>query len=479
MQELERLATRVIALKAQSQKAQKPVPLQGLFSIVRLCISSTFAHLLRTVYPSVIIPYAQRVDEIVTKAALEAGGFPALAAAPATDAERQHTARRLFLYVPLGGMGLYSCVRNSPAAFLGSAALTCETVRDIGLDPLKPDHAELPYVREHKAALESIQARLPGCVEIKNWTLSSILGASRAKLQHYISLELAKAERADILASFPETEDGRLRRAAFEECGQPKAGAWVHARASDPLCVLNNGEFWIAFAIRVGITRRLYPEVSHNAVCKACKQPVGHDIPAHCFGPCSKAAKRGRNIRHTALKNTIATVERQAVPGTNIIMEPFVAAITGALPTLPKYARSRADVFVRPPGSLGYIVDATLVDATLGPVPAPNTSYEAGKATEQAFVDKVTQYTSERFNVDPQRFRGAAFDIRGAPSKSTLVYLKEIKNRESKSNPMTPRSVIACRLYQRVSVAIQRAIAYNVMEYRLWRVPVAVAVAVA
>ena len=184
-------------------------------------------------------------------------------------------------------------------------------------------------------------------------------------------------------------------------------------------------------------------------------------------------------MMHTALKNTIATVERQAVPGTNIIMEPFVAAITGAMPTLPKYARSRADVFVRPPGSLGYIVDATLVDATLGPVPAPNTSYEAGKATEQAFVDKVTQYTSERFNVDPQRFRGAAFDIRGAPSKSTLVYLKEIKNRESKSSPMTPRSVIACRLYQRVSVAIQRAIAYNVMEYRLWRVPVAVAVAVA
>jgi hypothetical protein len=34
-----------------------------------------------------------------------------------------------------------------------------------------------------------------------------------------------------------------------------------------------------------------------------------------------------------------------------------------------------------------------------------------------------------------------------------------------------------CRLYQRVSVAIIRAIAYNVMEYRCWRVPVAVPVA--
>ena len=80
------------------------------------------------------------------------------------------------------------------------------------------------------------------------------------------------------------------------------------------------------------------------------------------------------------------------------------------------------------------------------------------------------------FDLDPRSFRAAAFDIRGAPSKSTLAYLKEIKNRESKFNPKTPRSVIACRLYQRVSVAIQRAIAYNIMEFRLWRVPVAVPV---
>ena len=160
-------------------------------------------------------------------------------------------------------------------------------------------------------------------------------------------------------------------------------------------------------------------------------------------------------------------------------MEPFVTATTGAVPTDAKFAKSRADVFVRPPGSLGYIVDATIVDATLGLEPAPNTSYEAGKATEQAFDEKVTQYTSERFILDKQRFRAAAFDFRGAPSKSTLVYMKEIKHREIKANPKTPRSVIACRLYQRISVAIQRAIAYNVMEYRLWRVPVAVPVAAA
>ena len=67
--------------------------------------------------------------------------------------------------------------------------------------------------------------------------------------------------------------------------------------------------------------------------------------------------------------------------------------------------------------------------------------------------------------------------FRGAPSKSTLVYVKEIKLCEIKANPKTPKSVIACRLYQRISVVIRRTIACNVMEYRLWRVPVEVPVA--
>ena len=477
------VAKRVIALKAQSQKLSKAVPLQGLYDIVRLCISSTFSHLLRTVYPSVIRPYAQRVDAIVTKAAFEAGGLTAIASTDPSDLERQRAAARLFVRIRLGGMGLYSCVDNSLAAFLGSAALTCETVRDLSrdtsFDPAKPNAAELPYVREHLDAIEQLKRRLPDCAEIQNWTLHSVLGASRPRLQAFIGEQLAKVARADVLAAFPDTDAGRQARAEFEECSEKKAGAWLQARALDPNCVLNNAEFWIAFGIRVGLAHRLYPEVSPHAVCKACKRAIGPSVPAHAFSECSKARRRGQNLRHTALKNAIATVERLSVAGTHIIMEPFVTATTGAVPTDAKFAKSRADVFVRPPGSLGYIVDATIVDATLGLEPAPNTSYEAGKATEQAFDEKVTQYTSERFTLDKQRFRAAAFDFRGAPSKSTLVYMKEIKHREIKANPKTPRSVIACRLYQRISVAIQRAIAYNVMEYRLWRVPVAVPVAAA
>jgi hypothetical protein len=412
------------------------------------------------------------VDEIVVRTALEAGGFPAVAATQPADPERQLIAKRLFLRVRHGGMGLFSCAANARAAFLGSAALTNETVRDIGIDPKKPEAAQLPYVKEHKDAIEWFKQRLPGCSEIKNWNIDYIFGAPESKLQHYLSEELAKADREDVLALFPDTEDGRQRRAEFEECGVPKAGAWVNANTADKLCQLNNGEFWIACAMRLGLTRKLYPEVSPNAICKACKQAVGTDVPIHGFR-CSKSGRRGRNLLHTASKNGLATVERLAAPGTNILMEPFVVPSTGAQPTEQKYARSRADISVRANG-VHYIVDVTIVDATLGAKPV-NTTYEAGKATEQAYNDKVTQYTVTRFSgLSEQQLRVAAFDPRGGPSKSTLAYLKEIKRRECSHKPTIPKSVIAARLYQRVSVAVQRAVAYNVMEYRLWRVPVAV-----
>ena len=54
-----------------------------------------------------------------------------------------------------------------------------------------------------------------------------------------------------------------------------------------------------------------------------------------------------------------------------------------------------------------------------------------------------------------------------------------LTRREISHNKSTPKSVrvVACRLYQRVSVAIIRALASKVMEYRCWRVSVAVPVA--
>ena len=75
---------------------------------------------------------------------------------------------------------------------------------------------------------------------------------------------------------------------------------------------------------------------------------------------------------------------------------------------------------------------------------------------------------------DKTQLRIAAYDFRGGPCEGTLNYTKEIAHREHDSKPWIPYSVVASRLFQRVSVAIQRAVAYNVMEYRAWRVPVAV-----
>ena len=92
---------------------------------------------------------------------------------------------------------------------------------------------------------------------------------------------------------------------------------------------------------------------------------------------------------------------------------------------------SRADVDVRTPTGVNYIVDVTIVQVDAAAGPNPN-DYEhtVGKATEAAFDEKVTQYCHERFRIPTASLRVGAFDMR----------LKETIVRESKS---------------RVSVAIQ------------------------
>ena len=375
--------------------------------------------------------------------------------------------------MPLASILVLNTTTPKNASFLGSAALTCDTVRDLGIDPLGAEQSQ--YVTELREALARVQARLPRCDEIKNWTLASLLSKSAPRLQHYISAELAKAEKADILASFPDTTKGRQAQAEFAECGASKAGAWVVARPRDYLSRLNNGEWWLSTALRLGVNP--YPEVSPACLCDACKLAIGPCVISHSTH-CSSAGRRGRCLRHTGAKNVIATVERNAEAGTNVVMEPFIMATFGGPDSMPPsesgFARSRADLAVRTPGGANYVVDVTIVDATIGLDPA-NNNYVVGKGTEKAFDDKVAQYQLRFPNMDiPSQFRAAAFDFRGGASKGTVEYMQEIARREHKSNPAIPFSVVASRLYQRVSVAIQRAVAYNAMEYRYWRVPVAV-----
>ncbi len=286
---------------------------------------------------------------------------------------------------------------------------------------------------------------------------------------------MTKVELADLLKSFPDTPDGRQRRAEFMECGHGKAGMWVLARPLDYLSRLTNGEWWLSSAIRLGINP--YPEVHPSAVCKACKQPIGVVITHSQH--CPKAGRRGRNLRHTGVKNALATLERRAEAGTNTIMEPFIQPYLGGPVEMPSstekdYSSSRADVAVRTPSGANYVVDVTIVDATCGPAPASD-NYIAGKGTEKAFDDKVVQHVQRFPKIDVQtQLRIAAFDLRGGMSECTIGYAQEIITREHEANPLIPKSVVASRLYQRLSVSVVRSVAYNAMEYRIWRVPVAV-----
>jgi len=511
---LRTLTERIVALK-KVEAGNEAVSLQGLFAIIRLCIPASFSHLLRTVYPSIIAPFAKHVDDIVLRAALSCSGHGKLAEADVNDPELCRVSKRVLLPTDLGGLGIFSCFNNMHAAFLGSASLTCETVSDLGRKPPAPavvpgsavvlgpqEVAPVPapiaadapalvpaitaishtppesqYLREHKDSLAAVQARIKSsgikCAEIEQWTVASIFKESVSGRQRYISQQLALALQADILASFDKsTPEGARSRAVFQECSVPKAGAWITASPRDYYTRMYNGEWYLAVAARLDINP--YPEVHPSTKCDSCKDPVGPSVPSHAIH-CSAVARRAICMRHSGLKAAFAKVEQCAEAGTWIIIEPFVQPFFGGgdhmPPSDPKFAASRADIGVRAHSGANYVVDVTIIDATLGQL--PNT-YIPGKATDKAFNDKVEQYTTRFKKLDAcAQLRVAAFDTRGGPSKGTLGYMKSIISRESKSKPLTPKSVIAARVYSRISVAIQRAIAYNTMEYRLWRVPAA------
>ena len=166
-------------------------------------------------------------------------------------------------------------------------------------------------------------------------------------------------------------------------------------------------------------------------------------------------------------------MESGAQVGTHVINEPNIKAQLGVNTSLPKWDRSRGDVGVRTAdGRSLYIVDVTIVDATLSL--KPNKPYKMGEGTEEAFCTKVAEHT-ERFPDSDvaKNLRVGNCDLRGGLGKGFLAYLKELNAREHRNNKHIRKSVIASRNYQRISVAIQRCVAYNVAEYRYWRVPVA------
>ena len=382
--------------------------------------------------------------------------------------------QRLFLPVILGGMGLFSCVRNMDAALLGSALLTCDLVRELRGDasPAPTVADDIPYVLEHRAALERVRASVPGSVELQQWTYQSLFEKGVPDRQQFIAEELANVACADILRSFDvSTTEGTARYKAFVECGALKAGSWVTAGALDYHSRLTNGEWFLSAAARQGINP--YPEVSPHAICRSCNHPIGPDVVDHA-NHCDSCRRRAQALRHTVVKTSTIIIERKSEHGTYVTPEPFVQAIFGGPdcmpPSSPAFIRSRADLYVRTPGGASYIVDVTIIDATRDPSPAA--TYVMGAATELAQHEKMVQYKTRFPRLDvPSQLRVAAFDVRGGISTGTYAYFQEIIARESASKPSTPKSVIANRVYSRFSVSVQRSIANNIMEFRYGQVP--------
>ena len=160
VQQVRSLAEQIVALKnVKPFELKEPVLLQGLFAIVRMCLPPVFSHLLRTIYPSIIGPFARQVDDIVLRTALSCCGHGKLADADSNDAELHRVSKRVFLSTSQGGLGVFSCHSNMQAAFIGSASLTCETVRELGHKPPDPDFTPTISARQRTLECQSPRSR--------------------------------------------------------------------------------------------------------------------------------------------------------------------------------------------------------------------------------------------------------------------------------------------------------------------------------
>jgi len=107
---------------------------QRIFALIRMCVSSRFGHLLRTVMPELTELPARRIDDAVFRTVMHILGhhpdaFPTGGLGLATRA-------RVFLPISSGGFGFTSCEFTRHAAYVASVLLCAPHINNT--EPLVP-----------------------------------------------------------------------------------------------------------------------------------------------------------------------------------------------------------------------------------------------------------------------------------------------------------------------------------------------------
>ena len=479
--ELDALAT---MLEDAAQDEKIDASWQSLFSLVKHCVATRYHFLVRVLLPSQVRSFAEAVDARLVRLALRVSGhWRAAAEDPSILDDVRLRDRMILLPSRWGGLG----IPRLPvlAGFVGAAALIGPAVK--GLDPSVDFNADTRYRRELEAALESLKEAInrppPDATAesdeepdsepdgdadeirvddatLKSLTVDTIYSRARRKIQAVLASKQAAVEATAIRdALLRQGDKGRAAAARFVDRWQKGASAWLNATRLDPWQRLKNAHFRVAVGTLLGIN--CFAEVAAETPCPHCHDAVGADLVEHALR-CRAAYTGDNNRRHQAMQQVLLYLLRLA--GATVVTTPGVASFTAAEPKDASHAGRQLDLGVHalddgPPIAL----DLCVSDCGTGKV-SPN--YKTGAKCVAKGKAKKKKYFARFTGIKEAELCCPSYGRTGSKNEDAVVLQKRINKALAAANPTTPYSQVAARVSQVISVALQRAVAYNALDFR-------------
>ncbi|KAJ9437851.1 hypothetical protein DIPPA_25035, partial [Diplonema papillatum] len=233
----------------------------------------------------------------------------------------------------LGGLGLHSCSSTAAIAGVAAALSGWEAGQDLmstetrarvsqAADPLCQAAVNCPHLAQHPTVLTKVQD-------------AQRVGAEQKPRQQKIwSAEVAQLRREAIM----EVADER-KQARMQSCAARHSAAWLYGSYDAPEWMwLSPAEFNVAVRMRLGL-----PLTARVGKCRLCG-----DADADVMGDHSLCCMSGglRTRAHTALRNEVAAVAREALLTPALEVQPF---------TQPAHTGLRLDVAYQRGGKLRLI----------------------------------------------------------------------------------------------------------------------------
>ena len=402
-------------------------------ALLRMCAGACrVVHLLRTVPPDLVAPFAQELDSTMLDALQQVAGVPLTETA----------ALQVFLPHRLGGLGLQLARTQCATAFL--TAFVAFRTPEAEAFPQMPLELVQLATGEVSRALEMMACEVaPAEASSMAWLKEALSTPPVRPLPDQGNLWWWNERRANhayeqVLRSASARDCARLRCQADSE-----AGSWLQACPSSGLGLrLNPTEFMVLLRWWLGIP--LVP-ADTSLSCPSCGDSMD------CFGDHLLCCKLGGFwTRHKAIVDMLYHFGRAA--GLTVTLEVAIGGL-----------ERPADLMFSPwKGSGPLAVDPAVVHPL-----APSTSYAAIKNGSEAIEFKArvkSNHYSEKCSESNVQFAPFVLSTFGKMGDDARDLLRDLAKARRGVGTLTPEAVLVHQYQQQLQVVLRRQVARMLLQ---------------